>query len=64
MAHQLVWNNIRKLKDGDGNYLWRASNQAGQPPTLLGWPCYTNNFMDSTLESGNKTMLFGLLFQV
>lgn len=26
---------IRKLKDGDGNYLWQPSYQAGQPATLL-----------------------------
>lgn len=26
----------RKFKDGDGNYLWQPSFQAGQPSTLLG----------------------------
>lgn len=29
---------IRKLKDGDGRYLWQASYQAGQPETILGRP--------------------------
>ena len=29
---------IRKLKDGDGNYLWQPSLQAGQPQQLLGHP--------------------------
>lgn len=29
---------VRKLKDGDGNYLWRAGLEQGQPPTLLGQP--------------------------
>jgi len=29
---------IRKLKDGQGNYLWQPSYQAGQPETLLGKP--------------------------
>jgi HK97 family phage major capsid protein len=28
----------RKLKDGNGNYLWQPSYQAGQPETLLGRP--------------------------
>ncbi|MEM7671082.1 MAG: phage major capsid protein, partial [Pseudomonadota bacterium] len=28
---------IRKLKDGDGNYLWAQGLQAGQPSTLLGY---------------------------
>jgi HK97 family phage major capsid protein len=29
---------IRKLKDGQGNYLWQPSFQAGQPETVLGRP--------------------------
>lgn len=29
---------VRKLKDGDGNYLWQPSFQAGQPATLMMYP--------------------------
>jgi HK97 family phage major capsid protein len=29
---------IRKLKDGQGNYLWQPSYQAGQPETILSRP--------------------------
>jgi HK97 family phage major capsid protein len=29
---------IRKLKDGQGNYLWQPSFQVGQPETILGRP--------------------------
>lgn len=29
---------VRKLKDGDGNYIWQPSYVAGQPATLLGYP--------------------------
>ncbi|GAB1378672.1 phage major capsid protein [Pararhodobacter aggregans] len=29
---------IRKLKDGQGNFLWQPSYQAGQPETILGRP--------------------------
>lgn len=29
---------IRNLKDGQGNYLWQPSYQAGQPETILGRP--------------------------
>lgn len=29
---------IRKIKDGQGNYLWQPSYQAGQPETILGRP--------------------------
>jgi HK97 family phage major capsid protein len=29
---------IRTWKDGNGNYLWQPSAQAGQPATLMGYP--------------------------
>ena len=29
---------IRKIKDGDGNYIWRPSDQAGQGATLMTFP--------------------------
>lgn len=29
---------VRKIKDGDGNYLWRDSFERGQPNMLLGYP--------------------------
>lgn len=29
---------LAKLKDGEGNYLWRESTTVGQPATLLGYP--------------------------
>ena len=36
---------IDKLKDGQGNYLWRDSSTAGVPPTLLGHPVEFNEDM-------------------
>ena len=39
---------IRKLKDGQGNYLWgmtRESFMAGAVGTLLGYPVVTDDFM-------------------
>ena len=29
---------VRKLKDGDGNYIWQPSFQLGQPAQILGYP--------------------------
>lgn len=29
---------LRKLKDGQGNYLWQPSFQIGQPQTMVGYP--------------------------
>lgn len=50
---------VRKLKDGDGNYLWQAGNvQAGIPNTLNGRPYWINQDMPS-LATGQKAMLFG-----
>lgn len=50
---------IRKLKDGDGNYLWQMGNVvAGQPGTLLGYRYYVNQAMDS-IAAAKKVMLFG-----
>lgn len=31
---------VRKLKDGQGQYLWQPSNQAGAPSTLFGYPVF------------------------
>lgn len=31
---------VRKLKDGQGNYLWQPSYQTGQPSTLCGYPVH------------------------
>lgn len=50
---------IRKLKDGNGNYLWQMGNiQQGVPGTILGYRYYVNQAMAS-IATGNKTMLFG-----
>jgi HK97 family phage major capsid protein len=50
---------VRKLKDGDGNYLWQMGNvQAGIPSTINGRPYSINQAMDS-LATGNKVMAFG-----
>jgi HK97 family phage major capsid protein len=50
---------IRKLKDGDGNYLWSMGDvQNGQPGTLLGYRYSINDDMAS-LGAAAKVMLFG-----
>lgn len=50
---------IRKLKDGQGNYLWQMGDvTTGQPGTLLGYRYSINQAMAS-IATGNKTILFG-----
>lgn len=49
---------IRKLKDGNGNYLWQPALTSGTPDTLLGRPVYTSTAVP-TIASGAKVMAFG-----
>ena len=35
---------LRALKDGNGQYLWQPSYQAGEPDRLLGYPVYTSAY--------------------
>lgn len=50
---------IRKLKDGNGNYLWQMGDvKTAQPGSLLGYPYSINDDMDS-LAAAKKVMLFG-----
>lgn len=48
---------IRKLKDGNGNYLW-APGFAGQPDTILGKPVHTSVNID-TIAAGKVIGCFG-----
>lgn len=49
---------IRKLKDGNGQYLWQPSLQAGTPDTILNRPLYTSAYVP-TIASAAKTVAFG-----
>lgn len=49
---------IRKLKDGNGVYLWQPSLQAGEPDKLLGYDLYTSPYAP-TVAVGAYTVAFG-----
>ncbi len=49
---------IRKLKDGNGQYLWQPGIRDGESNTILGKPYYTSSYMPE-VSAGNKTVLFG-----
>ena len=49
---------IRKLKDGNGVYLWQPSLQAGEPDKLLGYDLYTSPYAP-TVAAGAYTVAFG-----
>lgn len=49
---------IRKFKDGDGNYLWQPSLNAGEPSTLMGYPVTEAEDMPD-IGSGSFSIAFG-----
>lgn len=49
---------IRKLKKGDGEYLWQPAIRDGEVNTILGRPYYTSAYMP-TLAASAKTVIFG-----
>ena len=49
---------LRKLKDGNGQYIWQPSLTAGTPDTILSHPVMTSAYMPE-IASGAKTMAFG-----
>lgn len=61
MMHDNIVLYVRKLKDGEGRYLWQDSTQVGVPATLAGYPVTINQDMQSSVATATKTMLFGLL---
>ncbi|WP_064696072.1 phage major capsid protein [Rhizobium aegyptiacum] len=59
MFNDLTLAAIRKLKDGQGNYLWAMGNvKEGVPGTLLGYNYSINQAM-ANIATGNKTIIFG-----
>ncbi|MGB7404491.1 MAG: phage major capsid protein [Pacificimonas sp.] len=49
---------VRKLKDGDGNFLWRPGLTEGQAQTLLGYPVIETDAMPD-VGTGSRSVAFG-----
>ena len=62
MGHQSVRKALRKVKDGQGRYIWEPSAQAGAPSTAYGYEFILNNDMP-TLAASSKSLLFGNIQQ-
>jgi HK97 family phage major capsid protein len=59
MLNDVTLSAIRKLKDGDGNYLWQMGDiSKGVPDTLLGYPVAVNYDMDG-IATSKVSVLFG-----
>ena len=49
---------IRKLKDGNGNYIWQPSVREGEPDRILNRPYRTSIYVPE-IAVGNRVMAFG-----
>ena len=49
---------IRKLKDGNGQYLWQPGIKDGEENTILGRPYFTSSFVPE-IKASAKTVIFG-----
>ena len=49
---------VRKLKDGDNQYLWQPGLQSGEPGQILGRPVHTSESCEA-MATSNKAVLFG-----
>ena len=59
MCHDQIIAYLRKLKDGEGRYLWQQSANSGEPDRLNNRPLTRNQSMDSSVASGKNVLLFG-----
>ena len=60
MFHDSTLSQLRRAKDGDGNYIWQAGTQTGIPATVNGWP-YTINQDMPVFAANAISILFGQL---
>lgn len=61
MFHDTILKALRKLKDGEGRYLWQAGANTGAPDTLNTYPYTINQDMASSIATAAITVLFGEL---
>jgi HK97 family phage major capsid protein len=57
--HRDVVKTVAKLVDGNGQYIWRDSVQAGEPDRLLGLPVFLDEYAPSTLTAGLYAGILG-----
>jgi HK97 family phage major capsid protein len=57
--HRNVVRLIRKLKDGEGRYIWQPGIQSGQPATILDRPFYMSEYAPNVLTTGQYVGIVG-----
>lgn len=59
MFHDNTLKALKKLKDGNGAYIWKGGDVKGGTPATLNGYAYSVNQAMAQLATGNKTVLFG-----
>lgn len=59
MFHRDAVKQIAKLKDGEGQYMWRESVRAGEPDTLLGRPVMMSEYAPNTFTANQYVGILG-----
>jgi len=57
--HRDAMKQIAKLKDGDGQYIWRPNVVAGEPDSVLGIPALMSEYAPSTFTTGLYVGILG-----
>jgi HK97 family phage major capsid protein len=58
LMNDLTLSTVRKMKDGEGNYIWQPSLQLGMPDRLLGYPTNTDDNMPD-IAANSLSIAFG-----
>lgn len=59
LSHRDFYKQVSKLKDGEGQYLWRESVREGEPDMLLGRPAFMSEYAPNTFTTGLYVSIFG-----
>lgn len=59
MFHRDGVKQIAKLKDGEGQYLWRESVRVGEPDRVLGLPVFMSEYAPNTFTAGLYVGILG-----
>ncbi|WUI00213.1 phage major capsid protein [Spirillospora sp. NBC_00431] len=59
LLHRLILAEVRKIKDSDGQYIWRAGLETDRPDTILDVPYVLSEYAPSTLADNDYLAILG-----
>ena len=59
LFHRDGMKRIAKLKDGDGQYIWRESVRVGEPDRVLGLPVFMSEYAPNTFTASQYVGVLG-----